>query len=327
MNDRAIVYRRKYNIPHRVGHRRQRAGDGLRQHRRQLRLRRGLHPQPRQRRQRVLRRVPDQRPGRRRRRRRPHAGAGRRAEEGDAEGLRRARSRSAQTLEKHFKDVQDIEFTIQDGKLYMLQTRNGKRTAMAALKFADRHGEGEADRLEDRDHAQPGRPARAAPRADLRPRRGQARPRSSPPACPPAPAPPPARSTSTPIAPCTPPSKGEKVLLVRVETSPEDLRGMIAAEGILTAAAASPRTPRSSPARWARSASAAPPRVADRLRREDRHGRRPDLQGRRLPLDRRHHRQGLRRPGQDRAVRDRRRPDQRRQGRAEDREVQELRSS
>src|SRR5271168_2895841 len=40
------------------------------------------------------------------------------------------------TLEKHFKDVQDIEFTIQEGKLYMLQTRNGKRTAMAALKFS-----------------------------------------------------------------------------------------------------------------------------------------------------------------------------------------------
>ena len=39
-------------------------------------------------------------------------------------------------LEKHFKDVQDIEFTIQEGKLYMLQTRNGKRTAMAALKFS-----------------------------------------------------------------------------------------------------------------------------------------------------------------------------------------------
>src|SRR5260221_12764911 len=40
------------------------------------------------------------------------------------------------TLESHFKDVQDIEFTIQDGKLFMLQTRNGKRTAMAALKFS-----------------------------------------------------------------------------------------------------------------------------------------------------------------------------------------------
>src|SRR5947199_466067 len=40
------------------------------------------------------------------------------------------------TLEKHFKDVQDIEFTVQEGKLFMLQTRNGKRTAMAALKFS-----------------------------------------------------------------------------------------------------------------------------------------------------------------------------------------------
>ena len=73
MNDRAIVYRRKYNIPQRVGHGRQRAGDGLRQHRRELRLRRGLHPQPGQRRERILRRIPDQRAGRRRRRRRAHA--------------------------------------------------------------------------------------------------------------------------------------------------------------------------------------------------------------------------------------------------------------
>ena len=40
------------------------------------------------------------------------------------------------TLEKHFKDVQDFEFTIQDGKVYMLQTRNGKRTAAAALKIS-----------------------------------------------------------------------------------------------------------------------------------------------------------------------------------------------
>src|SRR4029453_9245967 len=45
-------------------------------------------------------------------------------------------------LEKHFKDVQDVEFTIQEGKLFMLQTRNGKRTAAAALKFSmDMHKE------------------------------------------------------------------------------------------------------------------------------------------------------------------------------------------
>ena len=44
--------------------------------------------------------------------------------------------RIRQTLEKHFKDVQDFEFTIEDDEVYMLQTRNGKRTAMAALKFS-----------------------------------------------------------------------------------------------------------------------------------------------------------------------------------------------
>ncbi len=50
-------------------------------------------------------------------------------------GLQGARA-IRKTLEKHFKDVQDFEFTIEDGVVYMLQTRNGKRTALAALKFA-----------------------------------------------------------------------------------------------------------------------------------------------------------------------------------------------
>src|SRR5678816_4915193 len=50
--------------------------------------------------------------------------------------------RIRQTLERHFKDVQDFELTIEDGVVYMLQTRNGKRTAMAALKFSmDMHKE------------------------------------------------------------------------------------------------------------------------------------------------------------------------------------------
>jgi pyruvate,orthophosphate dikinase len=77
------------------------------------------------------------------------------------------------TLEKHFKDVQDIEFTIQDGKLFMLQTRNGKRTAAAALKFSIDMVKEEPHRLEDCHPAQPGRPAGAAPRPDLRARRGE----------------------------------------------------------------------------------------------------------------------------------------------------------
>jgi pyruvate,orthophosphate dikinase len=49
------------------------------------------------------------------------------------------------TLEKHFKDVQDFEFTIQDGKVFMLQTRNGKRTARRRAEVLHGHGEGKAD--------------------------------------------------------------------------------------------------------------------------------------------------------------------------------------
>ena len=91
---------------------------------------------------------PGQRAGRGCRRRHPHAAASdRRRQEGqqldaagdgrgDARGLRRARCRCASTLETHYRDMQDIEFTVQRGKLYMLQTRTGKRTAQAALKIA-----------------------------------------------------------------------------------------------------------------------------------------------------------------------------------------------
>ena len=139
------------------------------------------------------------------------------------------------TLEKHFKDVQDFEFTIQDGKLFMLQTRNGKRTGLAAVRIRHRHGEGKVDRLEDRHHARsrPTSSTRSSRRSSIA--RRSRTPRSSPTVCPPVPARPPARFISTPTARSTPPHKGEKVLLVRIETSPEDLRGMIAAEGILTA--------------------------------------------------------------------------------------------
>ena len=139
-----------------------------------------------------------------------------------------------QTLEKHFKDVQDFEFTIQDGKFFMLQTRNGKRTAVAALKFSvDMVNEklidwktailrNPADQLDQLlapvfDPAEikkanllacglPAGPGAASGRIYLNADRAAAAEK-----------------------------KGEKVLLVRTETSPEDLRGMIAAEGILTA--------------------------------------------------------------------------------------------
>jgi pyruvate, orthophosphate dikinase len=138
------------------------------------------------------------------------------------------------TLEKHFKDVQDIEFTIQEGKLFMLQTRNGKRTAMAALKFSM---DMVKEKLIDWKTAIMRNPADQleqllAPVFDLiEVQKAQA------------------IATGLPAGPgaasgkiyfnadraVTAAEKGEKVLLVRVETSPEDLRGMIAAEGILTA--------------------------------------------------------------------------------------------
>ena len=58
------------------------------------------------------------------------------AEESSAESFRRTRKGPQRRSKRHFKDVQDFEFTIQDGKLFMLQTRNGKRTGLAAVRFA-----------------------------------------------------------------------------------------------------------------------------------------------------------------------------------------------
>ena len=138
------------------------------------------------------------------------------------------------TLEKHFKDVQDVEFTIQEGKLFMLQTRNGKRTAAAALKFSM---DMVKEKLIDWETAVLRNPADQldqllAPIFDL----AEVKKAKS-------------LATGLPAGPgaasgkiylnadraAAAADKGEKVLLVRNETSPEDLRGMIAAEGILTA--------------------------------------------------------------------------------------------
>ncbi|HVT72561.1 MAG TPA: pyruvate, phosphate dikinase [Lacunisphaera sp.] len=137
-------------------------------------------------------------------------------------------------LEKHFKDVQDFEFTIEDGKVYMLQTRNGKRTAAAALKFSiDMVKEGlidwktavlrnPADQLEQL----------LAPIFDLAEVKKAAVIATGLPAGPGAASGQIYLNADRAVAAA---EKGQKVLLVRIETSPEDLRGMIAAEGILTA--------------------------------------------------------------------------------------------
>ncbi len=137
-----------------------------------------------------------------------------------------------QRLEKHYRDMQDVEFTIQDGQLFMLQTRSGKRTGQAAVRIAV---EMVAEGLIDKNTA-----LTRVPAGDLD---QLLHPRVDP------------RATVEVIAQGLPASPGaavgkvvftatraeelaaagERVILVRAETSPEDIGGMDAAEGILTA--------------------------------------------------------------------------------------------
>jgi pyruvate, orthophosphate dikinase len=142
--------------------------------------------------------------------------------------------RIRQTLEKHFKDVQDFEFTIEDGVVYMLQTRNGKRTAMAALKFSM---DMQKEKLIDWKTAIMRNPADQLEQL-LAPVFDASEVAKAKPIATGLPAGPGAASGKIYLnaeRAVTAAEKGEQVLLVRVETSPEDLRGMIAAEGILTA--------------------------------------------------------------------------------------------
>jgi pyruvate,orthophosphate dikinase len=137
-------------------------------------------------------------------------------------------------LEKHFKDVQDFEFTIQDEKVYMLQTRNGKRTAMAALKFSI---DMVREKLIDWQTAILRNPADQleqllAPVFEVGELKKAVAMASGLPAGPGAAC----GKVYLNAERCVEAAhRGEKVLLARIETSPEDLRGMIAAEGILTA--------------------------------------------------------------------------------------------
>jgi pyruvate,orthophosphate dikinase len=137
-------------------------------------------------------------------------------------------------LEKHFKDVQDVEFTIQEGKLFMLQTRNGKRTAAAALKFSM---DMVKEKLIDWETAIMRNPADQldqllAPIFDVADVKKAKAIASGLPAGPGAAS---GKIYLNADRAVIAEQNGEKVLLVRNETSPEDLRGMIAAEGILTA--------------------------------------------------------------------------------------------
>ena len=139
----------------------------------------------------------------------------------------------ATSLENHFKDMQDMEFTIEDGHLYMLQTRNGKRTAAAALKVAcDLVDEGMIDEEEAVLRVEPKQlDALLHPQFDAEAIKkanaiGHGLAASPGAAC--------GRVVFSADDAKEWAKKGEKVVLVRLETSPEDIEGMAVAQGILT---------------------------------------------------------------------------------------------
>ncbi len=141
----------------------------------------------------------------------------------------------AQRLENHYKDMQDMEFTIQEGKLYFLQTRSGKRTAPAAIKIAcDLVDEGmisseeavlriDAKSLDQLLHPMFDQDALAQGKVI-----GEALPAS------PGAAAGKVYFTAEDAKKAGKGGKGERVILVRLETTPEDIEGMVASQGVLT---------------------------------------------------------------------------------------------
>ncbi|MFA7534234.1 MAG: pyruvate, phosphate dikinase [Tissierellaceae bacterium] len=140
----------------------------------------------------------------------------------------------SEKLEKHYKDMQDIEFTIENGKLYMLQTRNGKRTAQAALQIAvDLVQEGLINKKEAIMRVEPNQLEQL-----LHPTFNTEKLKSLNPIAKGLAASPGAASGKVYFHAediVAAKARGEKAILVRQETSPEDIEGMIASEGILTA--------------------------------------------------------------------------------------------
>jgi pyruvate,orthophosphate dikinase len=206
------------------------------------------------RREQILRRIPHQRPGRRRRSRYPHSpeitlddSKEWAKNNGISEADRKNKYPSLEEsmpsvykelvaikerLEKHYRDMQDMEFTIQEGKLYMLQTRNGKRTAPAALRIAIEMVEEkmidketaimrvEPQQLDQLLHPAFKKGVKKTPIAKgLNASPGAAV----------------GKAVFTAEEAEEMAAKGEKVVLIRIETSPEDIGGMNVSQGILTA--------------------------------------------------------------------------------------------
>lgn len=140
----------------------------------------------------------------------------------------------AQQLEDHYKDVQDVEFTIERGKLWMLQTRNGKRTGMAALKIAvDLVNEGVIDEATAVQRVEPAQLDQLLhPMLDPSERKKVVPLTTGLPASPGAAT---GKAVFDPDEAEQLAAGGEKVILIRTETAPEDFHGMVAAQAILTA--------------------------------------------------------------------------------------------
>ncbi len=139
----------------------------------------------------------------------------------------------ADKLEKHYKDMQDMEFTIEKGKLYMLQTRNGKRTAQAALKIAvDMVDEGMLTKEEAIMKVEPKQlDALLHPQFDAESLKAATPVTKGLPASPGAAC---GKVYFTAAEAVAAAQDGNKVVLVRLETSPEDIEGMAAAQGVMT---------------------------------------------------------------------------------------------
>ncbi|MDD6310730.1 MAG: pyruvate, phosphate dikinase [Firmicutes bacterium] len=142
--------------------------------------------------------------------------------------------RIANLLENHYRDMQDMEFTVERGKLFMLQTRNGKRTAPAAVRIAvEMVSEGLIDketavmRIEPAQIDQLLHPMFDAAELAAAAKLAKGLPASPGAAC--------GKIYFNASDAEAAVANGEKAILVRLETSPEDLAGMVAAEGILTA--------------------------------------------------------------------------------------------
>ena len=140
----------------------------------------------------------------------------------------------ANTLEDHYRDMQDMEFTIEEGKLFMLQTRNGKRTAKAALKIAnDLVKEGKIDKKKAVLDVEPRNLDTLLHGSFVKSELDKAELIGK--GLPAAPGAASGKIVFTAEDAKEAAADGEKVVLVRLETSPEDIEGMKAAQGILTA--------------------------------------------------------------------------------------------